>query len=516
MDSPLLHVNDIWKSFPGVQALSGVKLKVGRGEIHALLGENGAGKSTLLKILSGAQGRDKGDISFADLPYEVTKPLEAVAAGVVTIYQEFNLIPPLSIAENIFSGREPTKGLFVDRKYMRAESKRVLDMIGLSLDPNELVANLSVAEQQMVEIARALSFQSKLIIMDEPTSSLSETEVTVLFEIMKNIRSQGISIIFVTHRLKEVREVCDRYTILRDGEFVAEGEVSEIDEEGIVRLMVGRDVDRLFRKRTRKTQEDEIVVPALRATGMRNIVHFLDQNTTNLHDVSIEVNYGEILGVAGLVGAGRTELARSVFGADDRAAGVIEIDGQRVDITSPIDAIAAGMGFVTEDRKQQGCFLELSVADNMSAVAHQQICNQFGFVVGNDERNLIKKYQDEFSIRMSGPKQKIANLSGGNQQKVILARWLASNPKILIIDEPTRGIDIGAKAQIYEILFELANKGMAIIAISSELPELLTISDRIVTMCEGRKTGTLAAADANEELLMHYMAGLSVDDALAT
>lgn len=514
MKEALLKVKGISKSFPGVKALSNVELTVGYGEVHALLGENGAGKSTLLKILSGAQSSDSGSIIFDGQSCEFATPSEARNSGIVTIYQEFNLIAPLTIAENIFSGREPTKGPFVDRATMHRETRRVLDLIGLPLDPRKLVRDLSVAEQQMVEIARALSIESKLIIMDEPTSALSEHEVALLFKIVSNIRESGVSVIFVTHRLGEVIEACERFTVLRDGQFVTSGDVADIDESGLVRLMVGRNVERLFRKRERSTEADEAPKAALKATGMENIVHILDHNTTRLKNVSIDVNYGEILGVAGLVGAGRTELARMIFGADERAAGSIWVDGQEVDIRSPRDAIAAGIGLVPEDRKLQGCFLDLPISRNMCVVALKAISNRLGFVIGAQEKALIENYQNKFSIRMTGPGQKIGNLSGGNQQKVIVARWLAADPKILIIDEPTRGIDIGAKAQVHEILFELANAGMAIIAISSELPELLTLSDRIMTMCEGRRTAMIDAADANEEVLMRHMAGLPSNDML--
>lgn len=508
---PLLEVKGITKSFPGVKALSDVSFTVERGEegtVHALLGENGAGKSTLLKILSGAQRQDVGTIEFDGKPYKISSPREANEAGIVTIYQEFNLIPPLSIYENIFSGRELTNGPFINRSVMIKKTQQILDRIGLTLSPKTLVSEISVAEQQMVEIARALSIESKLIIMDEPTSALSETEVSVLLGIVRQIRKQGVSVIFVTHRLKEVIEICDTYTVLRDGQLVQSGNVRDVDELEIIRLMVGREIDRLYKKRSEAGPRDGIRSVALSVRGMENVVHSVDKHTTRLKDVGFEAYYGEILGIGGLVGAGRTELVRMIFGADHRLAGIIEIDGEPVNIRSPIDAISAGIGLLTEDRKQQGCFLDLSVGFNISVVSLKSICERFGFVNGEKESALIKKYFASMNIRASGPAQKIGTLSGGNQQKAILARWLAANPKILIVDEPTRGIDVGAKSQVHEILFELADAGMAIIVISSEMLELLSISDRIVTMFEGRSTGSIEASNATEEGLMRRMSGL--------
>ncbi len=508
MGTPLLRIQGLSKSFPGVRALSDVGFTIGYGEVHALLGENGAGKSTLLKILSGALKRDKGTIDFADQPYEIDTPIQANDAGIVTIYQEFNLIPPLSIAENIYSGREPTKGIFINRKLMLENTQAVLDRMGLDLDPRRIVSSLSVAEQQMVEIARALSMASKLIIMDEPTSALSEAEVEVLMNIIRTIRAEGISMIFVTHRLKEVSEICDRYTVLRDGNFIESGSIGDVDERDIIKLMVGREVNALFQRREYVAAENDDQPIALRVSGLENVFHLNDVNVTRIKDAGFEVRRGEILGIAGLVGSGRTEMARMIFGADERAAGTIEVFGEAVDIKSPMDAIDAGIGMVPEDRKQQGCFLELSVAANMGVVALKSLCSGLGFVDRTKESEMISEFGSKLGVKMSSDRQKIGNLSGGNQQKVIVARWLAANPKILIVDEPTRGIDVGAKSQIHEILFDLANQGLAVIVISSELPELLCVSDRIVTMCEGSSGKILNTVDATEEILMRRMSGL--------
>lgn len=500
-DQPLLKLRNLSKSFPGVKALDNVDLDVYPGEVHALLGENGAGKSTLLKILSGAQLGDGGTVEFDGRPFEANAPVEATAIGIVTIYQEFSLIPPLSIAENIFLGRQP-RGLFgVDFRKMYNDARTAMDRIGLDLDPRRLVSTLSVAEQQMTEIARALSMQSKLIIMDEPTAALSGSEVDALLEIVQELRRQGISIIYVTHRLPEVFRICDSYTILRDGKMVANGSVSEIDEDALIKSMVGREVNQQFQARE--------VLPgssiALEARGLNSLQNLRDPSAICVQDVSFKAYYGEVLGIAGLVGAGRTETLRMLFGADRRKSGTIHIDDSEVDINSPMDAIQHGIGMVTEDRKAQGCYLDLSVAQNISAASLQRLSNAFGVLDLKGETDLFHESRSKFNIKVAGPKQAIGKLSGGNQQKTLLARWWARAPKILIVDEPTRGIDIQAKAQVHEILFELANQGTAVIVISSELPEVLNVSDRILTMSEGRITGEFARKNANEETLMRAM-----------
>lgn len=497
----LLKVGGLTKTFPGVKALDGVDFDVRPGEIHALLGENGAGKSTLLKILSGAQGHDSGSIEFDGRPLEIGTPLEANEAGIVTIYQEFSLIPPLTVAENIFLGRQP-RGLFgVDYRKMVQDAKIAMDRIGLELDPRRTVSSLSVAEQQMTEIARALSMQSKLIIMDEPTAALSGTEVDVLLDIVLELKRQGMAVIYVTHRLTEVFQICDRYTVLRDGEMVVSGNIADTDQDGIIKSMVGREIDHLFRKREDVHRRGV----ALEATGLNSLQNMRDPNAISVIDLSFQVHYGEILGIAGLVGAGRTETARMLFGADKRKSGSLKIDGKEVDINSPTDAIRLGIGMVTEDRKTQGCFQDLPVKQNISVASLRELSNTVGILDLASETQLFEKSRDQFDIKVAGQKQAIGKLSGGNQQKALIARWWAKAPKILIVDEPTRGIDIRAKAQVHDILFELANQGAAIIVISSELPEILTVSDRIITMSEGRITGEFDRASANEELLMRSM-----------
>ncbi len=501
MDDPFLRMSGISKRFPGVQALDDVNFEVAPGEIHALLGENGAGKSTLLKILSGAQQPDAGEILLGGAPATFASPHDAQRLGIVTIYQEFTLAPNMSVAENVFIGREPGPGPFVNWRKMAADTRAITDRLGLGLKPFALVRHLSVAEQQMVEIARALSMQSRLIVMDEPTSALSSTEVAKLFRIVRDLKAHGLSVIFVTHRLEEVMEICDRYTVLRDGRQVGGGTVAETDVDGIIRLMVGRQLEGRFAHRESVNVGDV----ALRVEGLSRRGKAQDQTATVLDKVSLEVRRGEILGVAGLVGAGRTEMARAIFGADPFDAGTVFIDGEPVAIRSPEDAIRHGVGLVPEDRKQQALFLSLAVRINLSMAAHKRILRGWVFIDEAAERRMVEDFRIGLNIRMASPEQLIADLSGGNQQKVVLARWLALRPKVLIVDEPTRGIDVGAKVEVHNLLFELARAGIAIIAISSELPEVLTISDRIVTMREGRVTGEISREQASEERLMAMM-----------
>lgn len=498
---PLLRMSLIRKRFSGVQALDDAGLEMLPGEIHALLGENGAGKSTLIKILSGAQQPDSGTIEFSGQTVVMVSPHDAQRRGIATIYQEFTLAPNMTIAENVFIGREPGVGFFVDWRKMASETRAITKRLGLELQPMAIVRGLSVAEQQMVEIGRALSMKSRLIVMDEPTSALSSTEVEKLFRIARELKAHGLSIIFVTHRLEEVMQICDRYTVLRDGRLVGSGAIADITIDGIIRLMVGREVKALFAHREREIAGDVV----LRVEGLNRQGNAQDQNATVLADVGFEVRRGEILGVAGLVGAGRTEMARAVFGADAFNSGRVIINGREVHIRSPQDAIRNGIGLVPEDRKQQALFLALAVRINLSMASHRQILRWGVFIDETAERAMVEEYRQKLNIRMASPEQLIASLSGGNQQKVTLARWLALRPKVLIVDEPTRGIDIGAKVEVHNLLFEMAETGIAVVAISSELPEVLAISDRIITMREGRVTGEIKREDATEEILMSMM-----------
>ena len=497
----LLTVSGLTKRFPGVVALSDVSLSVGRGEVHALLGENGAGKSTLLKILSGAQQPDEGTIVFDGKTLRIASPLAAQEMGIVTIYQEFNLVPHLTVAENVFIGREPKRGPFIDWRKMARDTRALLDRIGLRLEPNRTVRTLSVAEQQMVEIARALSMRSRVIIMDEPTSALSENEVGKLLDIVRDLRREGLSIIFVTHRLDEVMAVCDRYTVLRDGQNAGAGAIADVTIDDIIRLMVGRDVEALFATRTDEHDEGE---EALRVEHLSRHGDGRDPHAVVLDDISFTARKGEILGIAGLVGAGRTELARAIFGADPIDEGKIFIDGKQVRIRGPHNAIKLGIGLAPEDRKQQALFLALAIKANISMATLDRLSKGI-FVSEKAELAQVEEFRKALNIRMASPDQRVVLLSGGNQQKVVLARWLALRPRILIVDEPTRGIDVAAKAEVHQLLYDMARSGIAVIAISSELPEILTISDRILTMRAGQITGELNRSDATEEKLMRMM-----------
>ncbi len=501
MAGPILSMTGITKRFPGVTALDSVDFVVGPGEVHALLGENGAGKSTLLKILSGAHPPDAGAIVFSGEPIELGAPHDAQKLGIVTIYQELTLAPNLTIAENVFIGREPGPRPFVSWRKLAAETEKITRRLGLDLDPMALVRDLSVAEQQLVEIARGLSMKSRLIVMDEPTSALSSVEVDKLFRIIRDLKASGISVIFVTHRLEEVMVICDRYTVLRDGRQVGAGSVADTGIDDIIRLMVGRQVNELYARRA-SAQSGAVV---LRVEGLTRRGNAQDPHATVLDHVDLEVRRGEILGIAGLVGAGRTEMARAIFGADPFDSGRILVDGAEVRIRSPEDAIRHGVGLVPEDRKQQALFLSLAVRSNLSMAVLDRIVRWRIFVDEKAELGLVNEFRRALNIRMTSAEQSVANLSGGNQQKVVLARWLAMRPKVLIVDEPTRGIDVGAKVEVHNLLFEMAQSGIAIVAISSELPEVLAISDRIVTIREGRVTGEIDHAAASQEKLMAMM-----------
>jgi inositol transport system ATP-binding protein len=505
---PLLRMEHITKRFPGVLALDDVSLEILPGETHGLLGENGAGKSTLLKVLSGAYLPDSGTMTLGGAPLEAKTPLDAQKQGIITIYQEFNLIPTMTVAENMFLGREPGPpfkgmGAFVSWSKMREETEKVLDHLNISLDPMALVSDLSVGEQQMVEIARALSRDSRIIVMDEPTAALTEREVDHLFRIIADLKARGLSIIYVTHRLHEVEQICDRVTVLRDGKRVGSGNVGELKIDDFVKMMVGRSSSQLFTRLGGDRTTGPIVMTVKNISKDRDPTN---PHATLLKDVSIEVRAGEILGLAGLMGAGRTELARAIFGADRFERGTVEIDGKPLDIRSPVDAIRNGIGLVPEDRKQQALFLDLAVSHNLAISSLKDLSWGRWFVNEKAEAALVERFRKALDIRMASADDPIGGLSGGNQQKVVLARWLALKPKVLIVDEPTRGIDIAAKAEVHQQLDLMARAGIAIVAISSELPEVMAISDRIVTMREGRVTGGMPGDRATEESLMHLMA----------
>ncbi len=502
--APLLRIDSVSKRFPGVVALDSVSFDVMPGEVLGLLGENGAGKSTILKIISGAQTPDGGTLYWQGEPVSITSPQQAQALGIVTIYQEFNLVPTLSVAENIFIGREPLHfGRFIDWTRMRADARAITSRIGLDIDPDAPVSDLSVAEQQMVEIARALSVNSRLIIMDEPTSALSGSEVDRLVGIVRTLRQQGVAVMFVTHRLEEAMALCDRVTILRDGRLSATLQKDELAIPTFIEKMVGREASNLYKRPEKRHQATDV---RLSVRGLRSAVAAGRQHGTYLHGVDLDVRAGEILGIAGLVGAGRTEFARAVFGADPSLHTSFRIDGQEVRIRSPRDAIRHGIGLVPEDRKQQALFLQLAIRQNFSIASLDQFMKAGWVVDEARETRELQRFRELMHVRMTGPDQLVVNLSGGNQQKIVLSRWLALGPKILIVDEPTRGIDIAAKSEVHEILDALARDGIAVIVISSELQEVMAVSDRIVTMREGRLTGEVSPAEATQERLMSLMA----------
>jgi inositol transport system ATP-binding protein len=506
-DDVLLAVEGVTKHFAGVTALNDVSLEVRRGEILGLLGENGAGKSTLLKILSGVQPASSGRIVFDGQEFSPSSPQDSKRAGIVTIYQELSLIPTLTVAENIFIGRAP-KGPFglVNWRKMVDASRQIIGRVGLTIDPRTPVSALSVAQQQLVEIARALSLESRLIIMDEPTSALTESEVQRLLSIMDRLRKDGVAIMFVTHRLEEASTICDRMTVLRDGRLAGhldrdDGQPIQIPK--IIEKMVGRAASELYARPHEREVSGEV---RLSVRGLRTVRDPEAPHAIVLEGVELDLKAGEILGVAGLVGSGRTELARAIFGADRIAAGTITLEGRPIAPASPADAIRLGIGLVPEDRKQQAIFAALGILTNFSVAALGRFSNGFGFMAERRERDALSSYKKMLSIRMASPEQAMEGLSGGNQQKVVLARWLARDPKVLIVDEPTRGVDVGAKAEVHQILVQLAERGIAIMMISSELPEVLAVSDRIVTMRRGRITGEMPAIEATEEKLMELMA----------
>jgi len=492
-------MRDISKAFPGVVALAGANLTVGRGEVHALVGQNGAGKSTLMKILSGAYRRDSGDIVFDGQHVDFRTPQQAQFGGVNTIYQEINLVPYRSIAENIFMGREPRRFGLIDWRRMNREASELLARMGIAVAVNQPLMNLNVATQQMVAIARAVSFESKLVVMDEPTSSLDDREVATLFNVIRQLKHANVSVIFITHRLDELYEVCDRVTIMRDGVTVDEHAMDSIGKLDLVALMLGKELGEVRRGgQTAFTEgHDASDHVLLEADGL--------MRGRALRGASVSVRVGEIVGLAGLLGSGRTEVARAVFAADKVESGDIRFEGEPVEFSSPADAIAAGIGFCSEDRKREGIIPYLSIRENLTLAA-LPLLSRHGVVSKEKQREVVERYIERLGIRTSGPEQKIRELSGGNQQKVLLARWLCLNPKLLILDEPTRGIDIGAKAEIQALINELADDGLGVLMISSEIEELTEGCDRVAVLRDGRTVAELARNEVSQDAIMYAMA----------
>ncbi len=485
---PLLEMRNITQRFPGVLALSKVDFDVYPGEVHALVGENGAGKSTLMKILAGVYQRDEGEVVFDGRPVDFDNTRQAQVAGIATIYQELNQVPYLSVTENIFLGSELMRGAVINWPEMHERSRALLAKLHLDIDPRTLINRLGVAQQQMVEVAKALHQQAKLIIMDEPTSSLSIREIHDLFAIVRELRSQGVSVVYISHHLEETFELADRITVLRDGRRVTTQPAAELNVEKLIRLMVGRDLSEQFPKQvTGRGQE------MLRVEGL--------WQEPRLRGISFSAYAGEVLGIAGLVGAGRTELVRAIFGADPVDAGRVFVKGKEVRINSPQDAVRAGIGLLTEDRKQQGLCLHMNVRDNVAMAVLGKLTP--GPITNRTkESSLTQRFIENLNIKASSQEQLAMNLSGGTQQKVVLSKWLATGPNVLIFDEPTRGIDVGAKVEIYKLINDLARQGVAILMISSELPEILGMSDRIMVIGGGRVRGFLSRAEATEEHIM--------------
>ena len=494
MIAPLLEMRNITKRFPGVLALENVSFELRAGEVHVLLGENGAGKSTLIKILAGAYQKDAGEIILNGEAVGITSPRMAQQMGISVIYQEFNLVPALSVAENIFLGREPNLAPGVlDNGAVRRESRKVLERLGLELDVRRTVRELGVAEQQMVEIAKALSFESKIIVMDEPSAALGDREIDRLFEIIRRLAAQGVAIIYISHRLQELARIGDRVTVLRDGHNVATLDLKGVEVASLVRLMVGRELTDQFPKALVEPGPEALRVEHLSRVGV-------------LDDISLSVCEGEVLGIAGLVGAGRTELARAIFGADPVDSGVIILHGESMRIRSPREAVKHGLGLLTEDRKAQGLVLPLDVGAN-TTLANLKAVLRGPMLSPRAERAAAAEYVSSLRIRTPSIAQRVRFLSGGNQQKVVLAKWLFARARVLIFDEPTRGIDVGAKVEVYQLMNDLARRGVAMIMISSELPEILAMSDRIIVMHEGRITGRFRRGVATQEEIMRCATG---------
>ncbi|MFL5992413.1 MAG: sugar ABC transporter ATP-binding protein [Rubrobacteraceae bacterium] len=491
-EAPVVRFRNVSKEFPGVLAVDSVDLDILPGEVHVVAGENGAGKSTLMKLLSQVERLSEGEIELSGKPVEFHGPRYAQTLGVAMVYQEFALASHLSIAENLFMGHEPGRFGFVNRRAESQDARRLLERVGLRTDPDRVVRGLTVAEMQRVEIAKALAIEAKVVIMDEPTATLAEKEIEDLFEVIRDLTSQGIAILYISHRLDEIFHIADRVTVMRDGRVVDTLTIDELDEDELVRLMVGRDIENLYPK-----TEVEIGDVVLRAEGIsRNDV---------LKDCSFEVRSGEILGLAGLVGAGRTELARAVFGADPVDSGTVELEGNQLHIKNPQDAIEAGIGYLTEDRKGEGLALQLGVDQNIT-LAH--LPTQLGFINLAEERMIARRRRDELNIRTPSIRQRVQLLSGGNQQKVVVARWLETRAKVLFFDEPARGIDVGAKAEMFGLIEDLAKEGRGIVLISSYLPELLNMCDRILVMHEGEVAGIIPRAEFSEERVMALATGI--------
>lgn len=490
-----ITMKGINKSFGSVSVLNNVEFEISDGEVHALMGENGAGKSTLMKILTGVYTRDSGTVTVDGREVVYKNPQEAEKDGIVFIYQELNVLEDLTVEENMFLGKEIHNSFGVcDEKAMREKVKEILNRLGVNISPSLVMSELSVGNQQMIEIAKALMVDAKVIIMDEPTAALTQSETGILFDVINSLRKKGVSIIYISHRMEEIFQLCDRVTVLRDGTYVGTSKISDINMNQVVKMMIGREIGERYPKRDTSIGEEIFKVEDFTKKGF-------------FENISFSVRKGEVFGVSGLMGSGRTEIMQAIFGNLPFESGKIQIDGKVVTIKSPEQAIKYGLGFITEDRKEEGLMLEESIQKNIALTNLDKISRKKVVLDKKKEDDLVAKAIEDLQIRCFGPSHECKNLSGGNQQKVVFAKWIYSNPKILILDEPTRGVDVGAKKEIYNIINELADKGVAIIMVSSELPEVLGMSDRIMVVWEGLIRGILDQKEANQENIMILATG---------
>jgi len=496
----LLEMKDILKVFPGIVAVDHANMQISRGEVHALVGENGAGKSTMIKILTGAYIRDGGKIIFDGQEVEYRTPQHAQENGISTIYQEINLVPLRSVAENILMGREPTRYGLLDWKRLNTEANRILVQMGIEIDVTKPLSDYNIAIQQMVAIARAVSFKSKLVVMDEPTSSLDDHEVNILFETIRRLKAESVSVIFITHRLDELFVICDRITIMRDGQTIETRDISSITKLELVSKMLGKELGQVRRSGATSFELKEVPSEAGTVLGLDRV-----KNSPVLQDVSLNVRKGEIVGLAGLLGSGRSEAARVIFGADPIQDGQMQWDGKPVEFSSTRDAIDAGMGYCPEDRKAEGVVPYLSVRDNLTLAALPTLTRN-GIINREKQKQIVDQFINMLGIKLSSPDQKVRELSGGNQQKVLLARWLCMNPQLLILDEPTRGIDVGAKGEIQKIISRLADEGVGVLMITSEMEEIVEGSHRVFVMRDRRTVAEFPREEISQDAIMDAMA----------
>ncbi|UCE49719.1 MAG: sugar ABC transporter ATP-binding protein [Phycisphaerales bacterium] len=495
-DNVVLQARGISKAFGGIKALDDVSLEICAGKVNAIVGENGAGKSTLMKILSGVYTEYEGQIFLDGREVAFANPAEAQDRGIAIIHQELNLIPYLSVAENVFLGREFVNRVgLIDYRALHRETMRILKRLDLDINPRVAVSGLKVGQQQVVEIAHALSLDARIVIMDEPTSAISDHEIEILFGLIRSLTAQGVAVIYITHKLDELFRIADKVAVLRDGNLIDSRPVDEVTHDDIVRMMVGRDMKDFFVK------ADVVKPDVVLAVGDMCLAD-PQRRAWVVDSVSFDVKAGEVLGLFGLMGAGRTELLETIFGLHPgRSSGAVSLYGRQIQINSPVDAIKHGMGFVTEDRKTEGLILEMSVAANVSLASLEQT-ERFGLLSNRLESGLAQDHVARLGIRTPSVKQIVKNLSGGNQQKVVIAKWLATDPRVLLLDEPTRGIDVNAKNEIYKLISKLARSGLAIVMVSSEMPEIMAVADRIIVLCEGKQTAEFTSAQATEELIM--------------